>query len=206
MLNYSNAGTNRKSSAASTSCLNLQMSICWALRGSGDNAQAGGRVVAGSRAFICCPEASACRLPAIWSQDSKPCRYPVPGCSDPREGRGSMVTRPWLGLLGVPLVHLLVGVLSLPGVRSPRSCNCSLTLLLRSYPCFCISLSSKRSTCASRCYSGRFQKSGMLQFLNVGLFSYLSATFFSSFLLLSSGNSFASSDEDGPARSRSGLF
>lgn len=111
-----------------------------------------------------------------------------------------------MGLLGVPLVRLLVGVLSLPGVRSPRSCNCSLTLLLRSYPCFCISLSSKRSTCASRCYSGRFQKSGMLQFLNVGLFSYLSATFFSSFLLLSSGNSFASSDEDGPARSRSGLF
>ena len=166
----------------------------------------GGWGGAGGRAFIRRPEASACRLPAIWSQDSKPCRYPVPGCRDPGEGRGCMVTRPWLGLLGVPLVRLLVGVLSLPGVRSPRRCNCGLTLLLRSQLHFCISLSSKRSTCASRCYSGRFQKSGTLQFLNVGLFSYISATFFSSFLFLSSGNSFASSHEDAPARGHPGLF
>lgn len=45
----------------------------------------------------CCPE------PQL--QTLSGCRVSVAGC-------GSMVMRPWLGLLGVPLVRLLVGVLS----------------------------------------------------------------------------------------------
>ena len=146
------------------------MSISWTLWGSADHAWVGG----GGRASMNHLNS------AVRSQDSKPWRCPATGCRDGGAGHGSMTT----GFLQVPRP---------PPWGCPKPARCAIPwkqplwppLLLGLHLRFCFSQSSKRLMCESWWCSGKFQKSGVFRFLNVGLFSCLSATFFSWFLLFS---------------------